>query len=148
MVRFDAYLLSVSKSRQKFLFSFWKRLDEKQRVFLEPMRYCCEATWTEFQWTSCVMNADKYNLETRETLFTKTSSGLETATRAPWKSPSFEWTVKAILKWKRNCFKVLKYTSVAKGRAQIRLQFSIWLLFDRHFEKMELPCYQRYHFLG
>jgi len=30
---------------------------------------------------------------------------------------------------------------VAEGRAQIRLQFNIWLLFGRHFEKLELSCY-------
>ena len=48
---------------------------------------------------------------------------------------------KKILKWKRNCFIVQKYTSVAEGREQT-VYSGTWPLFDRHtFEMLALLCY-------
>lgn len=40
---------------------------EKQGLFVEPMKYCCEATWTEFQWSSfcakCTKMIWRYRLD-------------------------------------------------------------------------------------
>lgn len=80
-----------------------------------------------------VMNADKYNLETRES-FGQRQHILKLPPELAEKVVDRAVKKKNILKWKRNCFIVLKYTSVAGGRAQIRLQYNTWL-FDRHFEK-------------
>lgn len=64
--------------------SFWKRLDKK-RVFLELMSTAVKRRVQNSNELLSVMNADKYNLETRES-FGQRQHILKTATRARWKS--------------------------------------------------------------